>query len=238
MSFETKDELRTANTPRDRRRITIIVGSERQFGNSDRVAGLLATLFSIFSIDSRLFFLHSMDIKPCGRCGSCNDRTESCELNDDAQKVVQSMTVSDAIIYVSPVHGFGLSHLMQIFLERAGVCFLRFKRPLENKLGGIVVIGRRYSHGAVFDQLVNNILLNRMIIVGSGYPVCLQGGGPGRVFFDQEGMSSLWSMVVRISCFLRMLGPNLESLHRRLPDNERMASIPVRTEMDSLHRTV
>lgn len=36
------------------------------------------------------------------------------------------------------------------------------------------MVGRRYGHTAVFSQVVLNVLLNKMILVGSGFPPCFQ----------------------------------------------------------------
>jgi hypothetical protein len=34
----------------------------------------------------------------------------------------------------------------------------------------VAVVGRRYGHTAVFGQVVLNVLLNKMVLVGSGFP--------------------------------------------------------------------
>jgi multimeric flavodoxin WrbA len=115
------------------------------------------------------------------------------------------MTAADGIVYVAPVHAFGLAHPMQIFLERAGVGYLRFRRPLANKVGGVVVVGRRYSHAQVHAQLVNNVLLNRMILVGSGYPVLFAGGAPGQALEDQEALAALTCLLDRMVSMIGLL---------------------------------
>lgn len=44
------------------------------------------------------------------------------------------------------------------------------ERPLRDKLAAVAVVGRRYGHTAVFSQVVLNVLLNKMVLVGSGFP--------------------------------------------------------------------
>nr|WP_256590330.1 hypothetical protein [Pseudomonas sp. Irchel 3A7] len=44
------------------------------------------------------------------------------------------------------------------------------ERPLRDKLAAVAVVGRRYGHTAVFSQVVLNALLNKMVLVGSGFP--------------------------------------------------------------------
>jgi multimeric flavodoxin WrbA len=108
------------------------------------------------------------------------------------------MKAADAIVYAAPVHGFGLAGVMQRFIERAGVGFLRFDRPLTNRVGGAVVVGRRYSHENAYTQLMNNLMLNRMIMAGSGFPALLRAGGPQDLADDVEGLDSMYRMLDRM----------------------------------------
>jgi len=54
--------------------------------------------------------------------------------------VVNKMIEADGIIYAARCTGFGTPSLLQTFLERAGVGYLRFDRPLSNKVAGIVAV--------------------------------------------------------------------------------------------------
>ena len=119
------------------------------------------------------------------------------------------------------VHGYGMVHPLQIFIERAGVGYLRFERPLANKIAGAVITGRRYAHEAVFHQLVSNFLLNRMILVGSGYLVVIHGGSPGTGMKDREGLELLHAML------MRMIG--MAGLLRAVPPAQREQYLAPRT---------
>lgn len=48
------------------------------------------------------------------------------------------------------------------------------------------------------DQIINNFLLNRLIIPGSGYPALVQGGESGDVLTDMEGLTSVDSLIDRL----------------------------------------
>ena len=108
------------------------------------------------------------------------------------------MVEADILIYACPVHAFGTSNLMQLFLERAGVGYLRFNRPLANKVGGVVIIGRKYNRGSVHDQILNNMLLNRMIIPGSGFPVLIHGDESTKSIPDPEEAVALDQLIDRL----------------------------------------
>ena len=81
------------------------------------------------------------------------------------------MARADAILYLPVMHAYGTNSRFQAFLERVGYGFLRPReRPLRDKLAAVAVVGRRYGHTAVFSQVVLNVLLNKMVLVGSGFP--------------------------------------------------------------------
>ncbi len=210
-------------------RFAFISGSERAGGNTDLVVNYAVEMVERLGGVADVITLRDYRISPCGPCGDCNIRTVPCGLDDDAAALVARMVRADALIYAAPVHGFGLAHLMQIFLERAGVGYLRFDRPLANKLGGVVVTGRRYSHAHVHAQVINNLLLNRTILVGSGYPVTFTGGAPGDALRDDEGLESLCAMIERMVAFVGLLAANraagLETLPTPSARNEREASL-------------
>ncbi|MEV0187553.1 flavodoxin family protein [Kitasatospora purpeofusca] len=207
-----------------------ICGSERPGGNTDLALEYAGRLVRERGAEFRTVHLREHRISPCSPCGDCNQRTTPCELRDDMPAIVEQMKQADAIVYATPVHGFGLAHLMQIFIERAGVGFLRFDRPLANKVGGIIVVSRRYSDAAVHSQLVDNLLLNRMILVGSGFPALLRNTSPQPQLQDAEGLEALERMLHRMIDMSQLLrrhqtadgGPVLP-LHDR---NERVSRAP------------
>ncbi|WP_182282876.1 flavodoxin family protein [Comamonas testosteroni] len=183
----------------------IIAGSERSDGNTDQITHYTSDFLADQHCSIDIIYLRDYHIKPCGACGECNIRTQPCEIADDMPSIIKRIQQADAVIYAAPVHGYGLAHPMQIFIERAGVGYLRFERPLANKVAGAVVMGRRYAHEAVYHQLINNILLNRMILVGSGYPTVIHGGAPGSGMRDVEGLASLNAHILRMIGMARLL---------------------------------
>jgi multimeric flavodoxin WrbA len=207
----------------------IICGSERRGGNTDRVAHHATGIIDEFGAEAEILALQDYVILPCGRCGECNLRATSCEQDDDMPALIARLVAADALLYMAPVHGFGLAHPMQIFIERAGVGYLRFERPLANKIGGVVITGRRYSHAAVHTQILNNLLLNRMIVIGSGYPVLLHGGRPGAALQDEEGLDALRHLIFRMVSLHRVLASCPDTIRHKhlapLTPNERVSAL-------------
>ncbi|SBT43353.1 flavodoxin family protein [Micromonospora auratinigra] len=231
--------------PSDAATILAINGSERAGGNTDLAVEYAGRLIAERGVTLRTIRLREHRISPCSPCGDCNSRTAPCRLDDDVPALVEQMTRADGLIYAAPVHGFGLAHLMQIFIERAGVGYLRFARPLADKVGGIIVTGRRYSDSSVHNQIVNNLLLNRMILVGSGFPVLLRNTTGTPALTDVEGIDALERMVHRMVDMVQLLkrhqrvegGPVLPQRdpNERVPRPRRGETVPNRGEIENVH---
>lgn len=200
--------------------VVCLNGSENATGATARVLEQFAASLESRGVDVITIPLATRDVRPCGPCGNCNWRDSLCEVDDDVAEIVRLMTSADGIVYAAPVHGFGLASPLQIFVERAGVGHLRFTRPLADKVGGAIVLGRRYAHTSVVGQLYHNMLLNRMILPGSGYPavVSTESGDP---LADTEGMAAVHALAVRVAEFIhRMRG--VVHAGGGLPVNERV----------------
>lgn len=178
-------------------KILTINGSERSRGSTWLAVQAIVERARARGCETRQVDLADKRVIRCD-CGRCNSRPDPCPVDDDVAEIVGDMIAADAVFLAAPVHGFGLSSLMQTFVERAGVGHLRFERPLTNTIGAAVVIGRRYGHLDVHAQLLHNLLLNRFIIVGSGFPVTIHSGGEQGVLSDTEGMEALHRTVDRI----------------------------------------
>jgi multimeric flavodoxin WrbA len=200
--------------------IAALNGSERPDGLTGRVLRVLAGAAAEHGVHLDVIPLAEYDITPCGPCGDCNLRPLPCALDDDTPALVDRLIRADGVLYAAPVHGFGLAGVMQNFIERAGVGHLRFERPLANKVAGVVVTGRRYSHDRVYGQLVDNVLLNRMILAGAGFPAFIHDQfAPGE---DHEGMTAARALIDRMVDMLRVL----LLPHGGREDTARLLSLP------------
>lgn len=186
-------------------RIVALNGSERRGGNTAWVLDHVVARAAVRGVAVDVVELSSARFGGCGPCGDCNQRTEPCAVDDDVRPVVDRMVAADGVLYAAPVHGYGLSSLMQTFIERAGVGHLRFDRPLTNKVAGVIVTGRRYAHTDVHAQLVHNALLNRMILLGSGFPAVLHAGARGEAEADAEGIDAANRMVDRMIDMMELI---------------------------------
>jgi multimeric flavodoxin WrbA len=179
----------------------IINGSLRRQGSTEGVIDLATAHLNEMPHHNSVEVIHLCDekITICDSCYECEDK-KVCWMEDSVAPIVKKMVASDCIIYASPVCAFGVNSLMQKFLERAGVGYLRFSRPLEWKLASIIVTGRRYSHEVAWGQIALNIMLNKMILVGSGFPPLIRNDGKAlkNKIIDQEGVESLYEALDKL----------------------------------------
>lgn len=78
-------------------------------------------------------------VKPCDGCSKCLD-SGKCIINDDMYYFYKAFDWCDAIIVASPVYSRNIcSQLMAVLDRRYAV---RNKRPLEEKIGGAITVGR------------------------------------------------------------------------------------------------
>ncbi|MCQ2086339.1 MAG: flavodoxin family protein, partial [archaeon] len=85
---------------------------------------------------------------------------------------LDKLKLADGVILASPVYFCSCTAQLKIFLERAGrVCqFSDF--PLKDKIGAALVIQDQNGGSSVYAELVNWMLSNQMVVVGSN-PTCI-----------------------------------------------------------------
>lgn len=185
-------------------KLTVIVGSSRPCGVSARVVALVRRhLGDEVEIDA--IWLKDYRIDYCDADNACS--LEDCAVADDVAQLVARLGDADALLYLPVMHAYGMNSRFQAFLERVGYGFMRPRqRPLRDKLAAIAVVGRRYGHTAVYSQVVLNVLLNQMILVGSGFPPCFQT----QLAHDPEAEQALRDTLDRLT-----------EHHHRLTDRQR-----------------
>lgn len=182
-------------------KLAVIVGSSRSCGASARVVALVRRhLGDGAEVDE--IWLKDYRIDYCDADNACS--IEDCAVPDDVGQLVARLDHADALLYVPVMHAYGLNSRFQAFLERVGYGFMRPReRPLRDKLAAIAVVGRRYGHTAVFSQVVLNVLLNKMILIGSGFPPCFQT----QLAHDPEAEQALRETLDRLAEHYRRLNP-------------------------------
>ena len=176
-------------------KLLIIIGSNRKGGTSNKVLSLIKNHLGVRANIQELW-LKDYNITFCDADNACHDK--DCIIQDGTIRILDFMLKADAILYMPVMHAYGTNSRFQAFLERIGYGYLRNRnRPLKDKIASVVVVGRRYGHLNVFSQIVLNIMLNKMIMIGSGFPVTFQT----QFTHDSEAEESLKSTLDRMHEF-------------------------------------
>jgi multimeric flavodoxin WrbA len=177
-------------------KVCVLVGSSRKNGLSNHVCRVLQGQFRNKGLSGRFIHLADKHIEFCDADNAC--QFSPCRVSDDMPSILADMQSADGIIYMPVMHAFGINSKFQAFLERIGYGYLRpLDRPLMDKIAAIVVVGRRYGHTAVFSQIMLNVMLNKMIMAGSGFPALFMGM-LGGVLDDAEALEALEQTVDRM----------------------------------------
>ncbi len=177
-------------------RICVLVGSNRKNGLSYEVCGLLDKYLIKRNAQSHFIYLAEQRIDFCDADNKCEHQV--CGISYDMPMIVEKMLSADGIIYMPVIHAYGTNSKFQAFLERSGYGYFRpLNRPLQDKLASIIVVGRRYGHTAVYAQIALNIMLNKMIMVGSGFPALFMGM-LGKFSDDLEALNAMEGMLERM----------------------------------------
>src|SRR4030067_2537967 len=113
-------------------------GSPRIEGNTDILLKETLRAIEESSIETQVFKLNFMNIKPCQDCGGC-DKTGMCIINDDMNDIYQAIRGADRIVLASPIFFFGLSAQAKIMIDRCQSFWCEkylLKKPIpEGKFG-------------------------------------------------------------------------------------------------------
>ncbi|MCW1966336.1 flavodoxin family protein [Polynucleobacter sp.] len=177
-------------------KVCVLVGSARKNGISNQICGLLQDHFKSKGLFGNFVHLADKRIEFCDADNLC--QYAPCGVPDDLPAILEAMQSADGIIYMPVMHAFGVNSKFQAFLERVGYGYLRpLDRPLKDKIAAIIVVGRRYGHTAVYSQIMLNIMLNKMIMAGSGFPALFLGM-LGSAEHDDEALEALEQTVDRM----------------------------------------
>ena len=98
-------------------KVVVFHGSPRIEGNTDIL--LHETLKAVGEpfVETQVFRLNLMNIKPCQDCGGC-ETTGVCTVSDDMNDIYHAIREADRIILASPIFFLGLSAQAKIMIDR------------------------------------------------------------------------------------------------------------------------
>ena len=170
--------------------ILIISGSPRK-GNTDYLCNIFKREVERVSGEVRIIKISNYNIKPCISCRNCIE-TGECMIKDDMEKIFPLLINADAIVIVSPVYFNNVTAQLKAFMDRTWC----MRGKLKNKVGGAIVVGRRYGHEMAVNAIHSFMLKHEMILGMRG--VVAIGYEEGDVKNDEEGLKDVKKLAKRV----------------------------------------
>lgn len=143
-----------------------ISGSPRANGNTEILLHHALEPFQENGWAVVKFLLSRQTIAPCRGCDGCL-RTNRCVIEDDMRELYEEFPTCDAVIVASPVYYRNVTAQLKAVFDR---CYAtKAERPLADKVGGAIVIGRGTGGG---QGLALSIIYNFFLSSGA---VCVPG---------------------------------------------------------------
>jgi multimeric flavodoxin WrbA len=139
--------------------VLYVSGSPRKKSNTDYLLELALSITG-----GRFVKLTDYQIEPCKSCWACL-RLDRCIVDDEMNSVMAPMlSAADAIVLGSPVYFNNVSAQLKAFVDRSW----SIRGKLKNKIGGAVVVGRRYGAESAITAIDAFFLKHEMIPANRG----------------------------------------------------------------------
>ena len=171
-----------------------VSGSPRKDSNTDYLLKLMVSITG-----GQFVKLTDYQIEPCMSCWACR-RLDRCTVGDDMSRVLTPMLLgADAIVLGSPVYFNSVSAQLKAFIDRTWA----IRGKLKNKIGGAVVVGRRYGAESAITAINAFFLKHEMLPANRG--VSGIAFAQGDIQQDREAVEAAERLAERISELRGML---------------------------------
>jgi len=176
-------------------KIVYISGSPRKKSNTDYLLKLTLSITG-----GQFIKLTDYRIKPCKSCWACQ-KLGKCIINDDMSDIlIPKLLDNEVFVLGSPVYFSSVSAQLKAFIDRTWC----IRGKLKNKIGGAIVVGRRYGSESAITTINAFFLKHEIIPANRG--VCGIAFKQGEILHDQEAIESAKILGERIKELRKILG--------------------------------
>ena len=185
-----------------RTRILGISGSPRTSSNT---AILVETALAAAQKEGAIVEFIDLSFLNVGVCEHCSECTHlgKCKLDDDLNRIAETMKAADGIILGSPDHFASVATPLKNLMDRTG----RFLH-LEGKVATGIVVGRRSGIDLALSHLLFFILVKEMIVPGGVYWPIGFALNAGDIRADTEALAMAKQMGQRVAILASTLVRN------------------------------
>ncbi len=174
--------------------IIYISGSPRKNSNTDILLKMALEITG-----GEFIKLSDLNVQPCNSCWACQ-KIEDCIIDDDmTKKLIPVILNCDGIVLGSPVYFNNVSAQLKNFIDRTWC----IRKNLKNKVGGAVVVGRRYGAENAITAIDSFFLKHEMIISNRG--VSGIAFDEEDILKDEEAIKAIAALGERINDLCRMI---------------------------------
>jgi multimeric flavodoxin WrbA len=145
-------------------KILAICCSPRKKGNTEILLNLALTAAKKEGAEVELFTVAGKTIGPCLACNACLEEG-ICAQKDDMQPLYDKMLAANGIIFGTPVYFYTMSAQCKAVMDRS-IALNHPKRNLNNKVGGIVVVGASFGNISAVKDLGFYFVSRKMLYAG------------------------------------------------------------------------
>jgi len=175
-------------------KILYISGSPRKKSNTDYLLRLALSITG-----GKFIKLTDYKIESCKSCWACQ-KLGKCIINDDMSNIlIPELLDSEVFVLGSPVYFNCVSAQLKAFIDRTWC----IRGRLKNKIGGAIVVGRRYGSESAITTINAFFLKHEMIPANRGvYGIAFK---QEEILQDQEAIESTKRLGERIKEFRQIL---------------------------------
>jgi multimeric flavodoxin WrbA len=145
-------------------KILAICCSPRKKGNTEILLNEALAAAKKSGAEVELFKVAGKTIGPCIACNACR-KEGICAQKDDMQPLYDKMLAADGIIYGTPVYFYTMTAQCKAVMDRS-ITLSHPKRNLNNKVGGIVVVGASLGNISAVKDLGFYFVSRKMLYAG------------------------------------------------------------------------
>jgi multimeric flavodoxin WrbA len=174
--------------------VVYISGSPREESNTDYLLKLALSITG-----GQFVKLTDYSVQPCKSCWACR-RLGKCVIDDDMSSTLIPMLLeSDVLVLGSPVYFNNVSAQLKAFIDRTWC----IRKRLRNKIGGAIVVGRKYGIESAITAINAFFLKHEMIPANRG--VCGIAFEGEKIMEDKEAIESAKKLGERIGELFRIM---------------------------------
>ena len=190
-------------------KIIALNGSPRPIGNTSNILNDVQDMFEREGVEMEIIHLYEYSFVNCNVCMTCEIRGDDrCIDEDDGlNDILDRLRQADGVLMAAPTYMNACPSVMQTFMERAALVFGKGDQGLAGKVGGAIAVCGHDGASLVYNQMVDFMLANRMLVSGS-YPMPIIRALNSPAYEDDvQGMKGVRSLVEgMVSALMRLNG--------------------------------